>query len=166
MRCLLAASRASGSWIGLKLAGDVAEASATVEVGPERAAFQMPESGDVHVRPRDRALDQEKRLVAKRRALLAFVRANYLDRQLGARENAKVGLVAVGCYCWHVRRKRLRFHHAREEEEHILPTIAEPKPHHQQIYHHPSNGLARKLKNIGMASIGLRPPLIRTRSVG
>ena len=74
-----------------------------------------------------------------------------------------VGLVAVGCYCWHVRRKRLRFH-GREEEEHILPTLAEPKT--QQIYHHPSNGLARKLKNIGMASIGLRTPLVRTRSVG
>lgn len=75
-----------------------------------------------------------------------------------------VALVVVGCYCWHVRRKRLRFHHAREEEEHILPTLAVPKT--QQIYHHPSNGLARKLRNIGMASIGLRSPLIRTRSVG
>lgn len=75
------------------------------------------------------------------------------------------GLVALACYCWHVRRKRLRFH-AREEEEHILATLPEPKPKSQQVYQHPSNGIARKLRNIGMASIGLRAPLVRTRSVG
>jgi indolepyruvate ferredoxin oxidoreductase len=92
----LAASRASGFWVGLKLAGDVAEASATVAVGPARAAFEMPASGDVHVRARDRALDQEKRLQAKRRALHAFVRANRLDRAFGATDGAWLGIVAVG----------------------------------------------------------------------
>ncbi|MGE5537096.1 MAG: indolepyruvate ferredoxin oxidoreductase family protein [Gemmatimonas sp.] len=92
----IAASRASGCWIGLKLAGDVAEASATIAVGPGHAEFVAPEPADVHIRPRDRALDQEKRLATKRRALHAFVRANGLDRVHGAGGVARIGIVAVG----------------------------------------------------------------------
>ncbi|HET9149589.1 MAG TPA: indolepyruvate ferredoxin oxidoreductase family protein, partial [Alphaproteobacteria bacterium] len=92
----LAASRASGFWIGLKLAGDVAEASATVAVDPERARFACPNAADVHIRSRDRALDQERRLASKRKALHAFVRANRLDRVLGASDAARLGIVAVG----------------------------------------------------------------------
>jgi indolepyruvate ferredoxin oxidoreductase len=93
----IAASRASGFWMGVKLAGDVAEASATIAVGPERAAFTTREgNADVHARARDRALDQEKRLSAKRAALHAFARANKLDRTFGAMADARIGIVAVG----------------------------------------------------------------------
>lgn len=80
-----------------------------------------------------------------------------------------VGLMAVGCYCLHLRRKRLRFHGRAdlEEEENILP-VSQPKmqQQQQQYYAMTSNGsgIARKLKSIG--GIGFRSPLIRTRSVG
>ncbi|XP_046636772.1 synaptotagmin-7-like isoform X2 [Daphnia pulicaria] len=79
-----------------------------------------------------------------------------------------VGLMAVGCYCLHLRRKRLRSHRANlEEEEIILPL---PKSHQQQYYamtshaSSSSSGITRKLRSLG--GIGFRSPLIRTRSVG
>ena len=47
-----------------------------------------------------------------------------------------VVLMAVGCYCLHLRRKRLRFHGRAdlEEEETILPA-SQPKNHQQQQYY-------------------------------
>lgn len=79
-----------------------------------------------------------------------------------------VGLMAIGCYCLHLRRKRLRFHGRAdlEEEETILPA-SQPKNHSQ--YYPMTNssngsGIARKIKSIG--GIGFRSPLVRTRSVG
>ncbi len=82
-----------------------------------------------------------------------------------------VGLMAVGCYCLHLRRKRLRFPgRADLEEEEIILPASQPKSHQQQYYAMTSNGgssssgIARKLKSIG--GIGFRSPLIRTRSVG
>ena len=84
-----------------------------------------------------------------------------------------VVLMAVGCYCLHLRLKRLRFHGRAdlEEEETILPA-SQPKNHQQQQYYamtsngssSSSSGIARKLKSI--STIGFRSPLIRTRSVG
>ena len=103
----IAASRACGFWIGLKLAGDVAESSATVDVGPSHADYRISAGADVHVRPRDRALDQEKRLAAKRRALHGFVRENNLNRVFGATDGARIGIVAVGA-AWSESRAALR----------------------------------------------------------
>jgi indolepyruvate ferredoxin oxidoreductase len=93
----LAASRASGLWVGLKLAGDVAEASAALEVGAYRAKFvSPPAAGDLHIRARDHAREQERRMAAKRAALHAFARANELARAFGAGRPARLGIVAVG----------------------------------------------------------------------
>ncbi|HTI87039.1 MAG TPA: indolepyruvate ferredoxin oxidoreductase family protein [Alphaproteobacteria bacterium] len=103
----IAASRASGFWIGLKLAGDVAEASATIAVGARHGEFTMPPESDVHIRARDRALDQEKRLALKRLALHEFVRANNLDKVHGAHGAARLGIVAVGA-SWGETRSALR----------------------------------------------------------
>ena len=103
----IAASRASGFWIGLKLVGDVAESSATVDVGPSHAAYRISPSADVHARARDRALDQEKRLALKRRALHGFVLENKLDRVFGATDGARIGIVAVGA-AWNETRAALR----------------------------------------------------------
>lgn len=81
-----------------------------------------------------------------------------------------VALMAIGCYCLHLRRKRLRFHGRAdlEEEETILPAGSSHPKVTQQYYAMTSNGsssgIARKLKSIG--GIGFRSPLVRTRSVG
>ncbi|XP_059352821.1 synaptotagmin-7-like isoform X2 [Daphnia carinata] len=77
-----------------------------------------------------------------------------------------VGLMAVGCYCLHLRRKRLRSHRANlEEEEIILPVPKSQQQYYAMTSHaSSSSGFTRKLRNLG--GIGFRSPLIRTRSVG
>ncbi|XP_045032724.1 synaptotagmin-7 isoform X1 [Daphnia magna] len=77
-----------------------------------------------------------------------------------------VGLMAVGCYCLHLRRKRLRSHRANlEEEEIILPVPKSQQQYYAMASHaSSSSGFTRKLRNLG--GIGFRSPLIRTRSVG
>lgn len=94
-----------------------------------------------------------------------------------------VGLMGLACYCFQVRRKRLRLlrrsngHQGDDEEETILPASEHQSVGSSKLHNgmstaptsgnsHPAYGMARKLKNLGKAGIGFRTPLIRTRSVG
>jgi indolepyruvate ferredoxin oxidoreductase len=96
-----ALSRFSGAWVGVKLAGSICEASATVEAraphdwpAPE---FAFPPDGP-HLRWPDDAYAAEFRAKAVRLpAAQAFVRAAGLDRTDGARSGtARLGIVAAG----------------------------------------------------------------------
>ena len=81
-----AASRYSGCWIGFKAVSDTVESSASVLVDPHRlrftepGGFELPEGGlniDVEYRP----IPYEERLLEQKLpALLAFARANPVDR--------------------------------------------------------------------------------------
>jgi indolepyruvate ferredoxin oxidoreductase len=95
-----ALSRYSGAWVGVKLAGSICEASATVEAHPPREwprpEFTFPLDGP-HLRWPDDAYAMEHRVKAVRLpAAQAFVRAAGLDRTSGARGNARLGIVAAG----------------------------------------------------------------------
>jgi indolepyruvate ferredoxin oxidoreductase len=97
-----ALSRYSGCWVGLKSMKDTIDASATVDVSPERVKivtptdFRMPEGG-VHIRYPDHPLPQEERLhKVKIEAVLAFARANKLDKVVMGSPDAKLGIVTCG----------------------------------------------------------------------
>jgi len=97
-----ALSRYSGCWVGLKSMKDTIDASATVDVSPERVQivtptdFRMPEGG-VHIRYPDQPLQQEERLhKVKIEAVLAFARANKLDKVVVDSPDAKIGIVTCG----------------------------------------------------------------------
>ncbi len=98
----LALSRYAGVWTGLKLVSQTVESAATVDVGPERAApreptdFEMPEGG-LNIRWPDAPLDQERRLHTHRLyAVLAFARANSLDRTVIDAPEPRFGIVTTG----------------------------------------------------------------------
>ncbi len=81
---------------------DTIDASATVDVSPERVQivtptdFRMPEGG-VHIRYPDKPLQQEERLhKVKIEAVLAFARANKLDKVVVDSPDAKIGIVTCG----------------------------------------------------------------------
>ena len=86
-----ALSRYAGTWVSLIALADIMDSSAVVQVGPERAAVRLPEdftipSAGVHIRNHDRPLEQEARLRnAKLPAVLAFARANQLNRVVNLR---------------------------------------------------------------------------------
>ena len=97
-----AASRWSGCWIGFKAVSDTVESSASVLVDPHRlrfrppADFEAPEGGlniDVEYRP----IPYEERLLEhKLPALLAFARANPVDRVVVAAARPRIGIVTAG----------------------------------------------------------------------
>src|ERR1700761_3181795 len=98
-----AMSRFTGAWVALKCMHDTVETTAVVDGGLDRAGivipddFEMPEGG-LNIRLRDTILGMEARLHDyKRDAMLAFVRANKLNRQItsGGR-NPKIGVITVG----------------------------------------------------------------------
>ena len=98
-----ALSRYAGVWVGLKAMKDTINSTASIDGSLERVRivtptdFVMPE-GELNIRPRDPALAQEARMQDfKRDAILAFVRANGLNRIVtdgGARP--KLGVITVG----------------------------------------------------------------------
>ena len=98
-----ALSRFSGVWVGLKCVKDNIESTAVVDGRLDRVRialpteFQMPPGG-LNIRLRDTALEKEARLHDyKRGAILAFARANGLDRIiLSGGANAKVGVITTG----------------------------------------------------------------------
>ncbi|MFL6712360.1 MAG: indolepyruvate ferredoxin oxidoreductase family protein, partial [Sulfurifustis sp.] len=94
----LAMSRYSGCWIGLKLVTDVVESSSSVYLGPAFPAIVLPESaGDVHIRIYDPPLMQEARLYQnKLHAVLAYVRANGINRVVLDAPAPRLGIVAAG----------------------------------------------------------------------
>ncbi len=98
-----AMSRFCGTWVGLKCMHETVESTAVVEGHPERLDivipndFVMPEGG-LNIRLRDTILGMEARLHDyKRDAMLAFVRANKLNRIItsGGR-TPKIGVITVG----------------------------------------------------------------------
>jgi indolepyruvate ferredoxin oxidoreductase len=98
-----ALSRFAGVWVGLKCVKDNIEQTAVIDAGPNRAIpliptdFAMPPGG-VNIRLGDSALAKEARLHEyKRPAVLAFAKANKLDRMLlsGGR-NPRIGIITTG----------------------------------------------------------------------
>src|SRR5215468_54337 len=98
-----AMSRYCGTWVGLKCMHETVESTAVIEGHPERLEiitpddFRMPEGG-LNIRLRDTILGMEARLHDyKRDAMLAFIRANKLNRVItsGGR-TPKIGVITVG----------------------------------------------------------------------
>src|SRR5215468_638367 len=98
-----AMSRFTGAWTALKCMHETVESTAVVDGSLERVKivipddFRMPEGG-LNIRLNDTILGMEARLYDyKRDAMLAFVRANKLNRYItsGGRD-AKIGIITVG----------------------------------------------------------------------
>src|SRR5229473_3231798 len=98
-----AMSRFTGTWVALKCMHETVESTAAIDGSPERFSivtptdFPMPEGG-LSIRLRDTILGQEARLHDyKRDAMLAFVRANKLNKYItsGGRK-PKIGVITVG----------------------------------------------------------------------
>jgi indolepyruvate ferredoxin oxidoreductase len=97
-----AMSRYSGLWVGLIALADTMDSGATIEVGPSRGAFVLPDkfpfpAGGVGIRLKDQPMDKERRLrLHKLPAALAFARANGLDRAVLTSHRPRLGIVAHG----------------------------------------------------------------------
>src|SRR5438552_12955494 len=100
-----AMSRFTGTWVGLKCMHETVEATAVVDgaldrlniVIPGPDEFRMPEGG-LNIRLHDTVLGMEARLHDyKRDAMLAFVRANKLNKVItsGGRQ-PRIGIITVG----------------------------------------------------------------------
>ena len=98
-----AMSRFTGAWVALKTMHETIESTATIDGGLDRVNiviptdFTMPEGG-LNIRLGDPILTQEARLHDfKRDAMLAFVRANRLNRTItsGGRD-PKIGIITTG----------------------------------------------------------------------
>jgi indolepyruvate ferredoxin oxidoreductase len=98
-----AMSRYTGAWVALKTMHETIESTATIDASLERINivipddFRMPEGG-LNIRLHDQILAQEARLHDfKRDAMIAFVRANKLNRTItsGGR-NPKIGIITTG----------------------------------------------------------------------
>jgi indolepyruvate ferredoxin oxidoreductase len=98
-----ALSRFASVWVGLKCLKDTIESTASVDGALDRVEivtptdFEMPPGG-LSIRARDGILEQEARLQEhKRDAMLAFIRANKLNRIItSGGPNAKVGIITTG----------------------------------------------------------------------
>jgi indolepyruvate ferredoxin oxidoreductase len=98
-----AMSRFSGTWTALKCMHETVESTGVVEAGVSRlniitpADFRMPEGG-LNIRLPDTFLGQEARLHDfKRDAMLAFVRANKLNKMITSGGRApKIGVITTG----------------------------------------------------------------------
>jgi len=98
-----AMSRFCGTWVAFKCVKDNIESTASVDGSLERVKIIIPDDfvmppGGLNIRSRDAVLDQEARLQDfKRDAMLAFVRANNLNRiVLSGGRNPKIGIITVG----------------------------------------------------------------------
>jgi indolepyruvate ferredoxin oxidoreductase len=98
-----AMSRFTGAWVGLKCMHETVESTGVIDGSLDRVNiviptdYAMPEGG-LNIRLSDTILGMEARLHDyKRDAMLAFVRANKLNRQItsGGR-NPKIGVITVG----------------------------------------------------------------------
>ena len=97
-----AASRYSGCWMGFKAVSDTVESSASVLVDPHRLRFtepgdfDLPADGlniDVEYMP----IPYEQRLLEQKLpAVLAFARANPVDRVVIAAPRPRIGIVTAG----------------------------------------------------------------------
>jgi indolepyruvate ferredoxin oxidoreductase len=97
-----AMSRYSGLWTGFKVVTDVVEASASIEVDPDRVQIRLPEDfilppEGLNIRWPDSPLEQEARLMDyKWYAALAYVRANKLNYTVWDSPSARFGIMASG----------------------------------------------------------------------
>ena len=100
-----AMSRWSGLWVAMKTVTEVVEASASVEIDPDRVQIIIPEDfeyphADPHglnIRWPDSPLEQEARLFNfKWYAALAYVRANRLNRTVLDSKQAWFGIITGG----------------------------------------------------------------------
>ena len=98
-----ALSRYAGVWVGIKCVKDNIEATATVDGRIDRMQVKIPDDfamppGGLNIRLGDQALDKEARLHDyKRAAILAFARANKLDRiVISGGPNPKLGIITTG----------------------------------------------------------------------
>ncbi|MBT5158142.1 MAG: indolepyruvate ferredoxin oxidoreductase family protein, partial [Alphaproteobacteria bacterium] len=98
----IAMSRYSGCWVAFKTITETVESSVSVSVDPDRVQiiepedFEMPEDG-LSIRWPDPPLEQESRLLHhKLYAVLAFARANKLDRVELDSPNPRFGIMATG----------------------------------------------------------------------
>src|SRR5215216_1546431 len=98
-----ALSRFCGTWVAFKCVKENIESTASVDGSLDRVKIVTPDDfamppGGLNIRPRDGILDQEARLQDyKRDAMLAFVRANNLNRiVLSGGRQPKVGVITVG----------------------------------------------------------------------
>lgn len=98
----IAMSRYSGCWTGMKVVTDVVEGGGSVYVAPDSPKIVLPPipsqaDGGLNSRPIDMPLPQEERLYHhKHQAVLAYARANGINRVTVDSAEAKVGLVAAG----------------------------------------------------------------------
>lgn len=98
-----AMSRFCGSWVAFKCVKENIESTASIDGSLDRVKIVLPDDfamppGGLNIRPRDGVLDQEARLQDyKRDAMMAFVRANNLNRMIlsGGRQ-PKIGVITVG----------------------------------------------------------------------
>ncbi len=98
-----AMSRFCGTWAALKCMHEAVESTAVVDGSLDRVKiaipqdFVMPEGG-LNIRLRDTILGQEARLYDyKRDAMLAFIRANKLNRIItSGGPDAKIGIITTG----------------------------------------------------------------------
>jgi indolepyruvate ferredoxin oxidoreductase len=98
-----AMSRFCGTWTALKCMHETVESTAVVESNLDRVKIVIPDdfkmpSGGLNIRLHDTILGQEARLYDyKRDAMLAFVRANKLNRMIASGgRNPKIGIITVG----------------------------------------------------------------------
>ncbi|MFZ9406080.1 MAG: indolepyruvate ferredoxin oxidoreductase family protein [Burkholderiaceae bacterium] len=101
----IAMSRYSGCWSAMKVVTDVVEGGGSVHVSPDSPAITVPAepeglppaAGGVHARPIDAPVPQEERLYHhKLHRVLAYARANGLNRIGGAGSGARLGILAAG----------------------------------------------------------------------
>jgi indolepyruvate ferredoxin oxidoreductase len=98
-----AMSRFCGTWVALKSMHETVESTAVIDGSLERVNIAIPDDfemppGGLNIRLHDTILGQEARLHDyKRDAMLAFVRANKLNKYItsGGR-NPKIGIITVG----------------------------------------------------------------------
>src|ERR1700744_5240375 len=98
-----AMSRFTGTWVGLKCMHETVESTGVIDGNLDRVNIVIPTDfamppGGLNIRLNDTILGMEARLHDfKRDAMLAFVRANKLNRQItsGGR-NPRIGVITVG----------------------------------------------------------------------
>jgi indolepyruvate ferredoxin oxidoreductase len=98
-----AMSRFTGAWTGLKCMHETVESTAVVDGSLDRVKIVIPDDfvmppGGLNIRLHDTVLGQEARLHDfKRDAMLAFIRANRINRMIcSGGPSPKVGVITVG----------------------------------------------------------------------
>ncbi|GAA3213020.1 indolepyruvate ferredoxin oxidoreductase family protein [Nonomuraea helvata] len=96
----VALSRATGLWAGLKIVADIADASATVDLGPLRAGIPVPdkrERGPAPILLGPAALDAEHDMLTRRLDLAReYARTHGLNRVMSGEGNTRLGILASG----------------------------------------------------------------------